>query len=275
MRPREAGRYAHDSAGPLRKNTANGTERRALTVLAVDDERPALDDLVHLLGEQDGVRRVDRAGDATAALRLLRNGAYDVAFLDIRMPGLDGMELARLLRQFAEPPAIVFVTAFEAYAVEAFEVRAADYLLKPVAADRLAEALTTVRARRLGETHRDDADDLATVPVELGGRTLLVNREDVCWAEANGDYVRLHTVRGQHHLVRLPLSVLAERWAGAGFVRVHRGHLVALRHISEIRSHGSGYLVRVAGRDLPVSRRHSRELRERLVRGARRTEDRP
>jgi DNA-binding LytR/AlgR family response regulator len=245
-----------------------------LTVLIVDDEEPALDDLEQLLHEQLGLRRIDRAGDATAALRLLRDGGYDAAFLDIRMPGLDGMELARLLRQFAEPPAIVFVTAFEEYAVEAFEVRAVDYLLKPVSADRLAEALASVRQHCFDERPGSDEDDLATVPVELGGRTLLVNRDDVCWVEANGDYVRLHTVRGQHHLVRLPLSLLAERWARAGFVRVHRGHLVALRHISEIRSQGSGYLVRVAGRDLPVSRRHSRELRERLVRGGRRVEGR-
>jgi DNA-binding LytR/AlgR family response regulator len=249
-------------------------QQREVTVLVVDDEAPALADLEHLLGEQPGVRRVDRAADATAALRLLRDGRYDAAFLDIRMPGLDGMEVARLLRQFADPPEIVFVTAFEAYAVEAFEVRAADYLLKPVAADRLAGALATVRQRRFGERPQSDEDDLATVPVELGGRTLLVNRDDVCWVEANGDYVRLHTVRGQHHLVRLPLSLIAERWEHAGFVRVHRGHLVALRYVTEIRSQGSGYLVRVAGRDLPVSRRHSRELRERLVRGARRVDGR-
>jgi DNA-binding LytR/AlgR family response regulator len=143
-----------------------------------------------------------------------------------------------------------------------------------VAADRLADALTTVRQRRFDDHPESEEDDLATVPVELSGRTLLVNRDDVCWVEANGDYVRLHTVRGQHYLVRLPMAMLAERWARAGFVRVHRGHLVALRHVSEIRSQGSGYLVRVAGRDLPVSRRHSRELRERLVRGARRAEGR-
>lgn len=243
-----------------------------LRVLAVDDEEPALDELRYLLEQQPRVSSVDTATDATGALRRLDEGDLDAVFLDIRMPGLDGMELARLLRRFADPPELVFVTAFEQHAVEAFEVRAADYLLKPVSAERLADALDRVcAARSSGES--EPAEDLSVIPVDLAGRTLLVDRNDVCWVEANGDYVRLHTVDGGNHLVRMSLALLAERWEPAGFTRIHRGHLVALRHITELRADtGSGYTVRVAGRDLPVSRRHTRDLKERLMTAARRGE---
>jgi DNA-binding LytR/AlgR family response regulator len=232
----------------------------------VDDEAPALDELRYLLTEQPVVATVDTATDATAALRCLHDRTYDAVFLDIRMPGLDGMELARLLRRFADPPAIVFVTAFDGYAIEAFEVRAHDYLLKPVSSDRLADALATVVDAGTSST---GADEMAVLPVETGGLTRLVDREDVCWVEANGDYVRLHTVDGGGHLVRVPLTVLEERWSAAGFARIHRSHLVALRHVTQLRTEPGGLVARVAGHDLPVSRRHSREFKERLLRAAR------
>jgi Response regulator of the LytR/AlgR family len=105
------------------------------------------------------------------------------------------------------------------------------------------------------------------IPVELAGRTRLLPRSAVRWVEAQGDYARLHTGDGSH-LVRIPLSVLEERWADVGFVRIHRSYLVALRLIRELRLTGSGYVVRVDDRELPVSRRHTRELKDRLVRGA-------
>jgi DNA-binding LytR/AlgR family response regulator len=243
-----------------------------LRVLAVDDEPPALDELVYLLHTDSRVGAVHAAGDATGALRLLRDVDIDAVFLDIRMPGLDGMELARVLSRFAKPPAIVFVTAYEERAVEAFELGVVDYVRKPVQAERLAESLRRVAAARLVPTHpaaagrRERVDD-PTIPVELAGVTKLLPRSAVRWVEAQGDYARLHTADGSH-LVRVPLATLAERWADAGFVRIHRSYLVQLRLITELRLAGGAYVVVVDGRELPVSRRHTRDLKDRLVRAA-------
>ncbi|GAA0278724.1 LytTR family DNA-binding domain-containing protein [Cryptosporangium japonicum] len=243
---------------------------KGLRVLAVDDEPLQLDELAYLLRGDQGVSEVVTAGDTTEALRHLRDRGVDVVFLDIRMPGLDGMELARLLGRFASPPAVVFVTAHDDRAVDAFDLGAADYLLKPVRADRLAEAVRRAARARVASTGpqpqpETGADDV--IPVELAGTTRMLPRSSVRWVEAHGDYARLHTADG-NHLVRVPLSLLAERWADAGFVRIHRSYLVALRVIAELRLGSSGYVVVVDGRELPVSRRHTRELKDRLVRAA-------
>jgi DNA-binding LytR/AlgR family response regulator len=240
-----------------------------LRVLAVDDEPPALDELAYLLRADPRVAVVHTAGDATGALRLLRDTDIDAVFLDIRMPGLDGMELARVLSRFAKPPAVVFVTAYEERAVEAFELGVVDYVRKPVQADRLAESLRRITAARLVPIHPAVAGRAQdpTIPVELAGVTRLLPRSAVRWVEAQGDYARLHTAEGSH-LVRIPLATLAERWADAGFVRIHRSYLVQLRLITELRLAGGAYVVVIDGRELPVSRRHTRELKDRLVRAA-------
>jgi DNA-binding LytR/AlgR family response regulator len=244
-----------------------------LRALAVDDEPLQLDELAYLLRGHPQVGEVLTAGDTTEALRRLRDLAVDVVFLDIRMPGLDGMELARVLRRFSSPPAVVFVTAHEDRAVDAFDLGAVDYLLKPVHSDRLAEAVRRVAARMAGPRRpdlpdgRDAPDADAVIPVELAGTVRMLARSSVRWVEAQGDYARLHTATGSH-LVRVPLSVLAERWGAAGFVRIHRSYLVALPAISELRLGSSGYVVSVDSRELPVSRRHTRELKDRLVRAA-------
>jgi DNA-binding LytR/AlgR family response regulator len=242
---------------------------RGLRVLAVDDELPQLDELAYLLRADDRIAEVLTAADATEALRQLRDRAVDVVFLDIRMPGLDGLELARVLARFAHPPAIVFVTAHDDRAVDAFDLGAADYLLKPLRADRLAESLRrVVEARtRAAPLAADEPASDEVIPVELGGTTKMLPRSSVRWVEAQGDYARLYTAEGSH-LVRVPLSVLAERWADAGFVRIHRSYLVAVRLITELRLTGSGYVVLVDDRELPVSRRHTRELKDRLVRAS-------
>jgi DNA-binding LytR/AlgR family response regulator len=243
-----------------------------LRVLAVDDEPPALDELAYLLRADDRVATVHTAPDATEALRLLRDAEVDAVFLDIRMPGLDGLELARVLGRFARPPAVVFVTAYDDRAVDAFELGVTDYVRKPVQAERLAESLRRVASGRLVAAHpavlghREREDD-PTIPVELAGVTRLLPRSAVRWVEAQGDYARLHTAEGSH-LVRVPLATLAERWADAGFVRIHRSYLVQLRLITELRLTGGGYVVIVEGRELPVARRHTRDLKDRLVRAA-------
>jgi len=240
-----------------------------LRVLAVDDEPPALDELAYHLRADPRVTRLHTAGNATEALRVLRDGDVDVVFLDIRMPGLDGMELARVLRRFARPPAIVFVTAYDDGAVDAFDLGATDYVRKPVRPERLAESLRRVVGARMLPTQPavPAREEDPTIPVELAGTTRMLPRSAVRWVEAQGDYVRLHTTDGSH-LVRVSLAALAERWADAGFVRIHRSYLVQLRLIAELRLVNSGYVVVVDSTELPVSRRHTRELKDKLIRTA-------
>jgi DNA-binding LytR/AlgR family response regulator len=237
-------------------------QRRPLRVLAVDDEPPALDELAYLLGADSRVGFVSRAADAAAALSVLQSAEVDAVFLDIRMPGLDGLEVARVLRRLSPPPLVVFVTAHDDRAVDAYDLGAVDYLLKPLRPERLAESLRRVVSARSAPEPVDD-DEL--IPVELAGRTTMLPRSEVRWVEAQGDYARLHTDSASH-LIRVPLSVLAERWADAGFVRIHRSYLVALPTVRELRLTSSGYVVRTGDRDLPVSRRHTRELKDRLIR---------
>lgn len=248
-----------------------------LSVLAVDDEPPALDELAYLLRADPRVERVRTAGDALTALKLLDTEPIDAVFLDIRMPGLSGLELAKVLSRFTEPPAIVFVTAYEGAAVEAFELRAVDYLLKPVRAGRLADALgRLVRTTVPGPPDSGEAEsgvDKDAIPVELGGVTRFVDIAEVRYVEAHGDYARLHTSSGSH-LVRVAMATLEQRWSTRGFVRVHRSYLVSTAHLSELRVEpGGGHAVRLGtgpqAVTLPVSRRHSRELKDRLVRRAR------
>ncbi|TLQ42406.1 LytR/AlgR family response regulator transcription factor [Streptomyces marianii] len=283
-----------------------------LRVLAVDDEKPALGELLYLLRSDPRVRSADGATDATEALRRISRAldagpdggdGIDVVFLDIHMAGLTGLDVARLLSEFARPPLIVFVTAHEGFAVQAFDLKAVDYVLKPVRRERLAEAVRRVSdltaaargarqsppvagadAGAAGGPAPDRAGSAATgplvtgstapgtapeqIPVELGGVTRFVPIDEIAYVEAQGDYARLHTADGSH-LVRIPLSTLEERWASRGFVRIHRSHLVALGRIDELRLDAGATTVRVGAAELAVSRRHARQLRELLMRHAR------
>lgn len=255
-----------------------------LHTLAVDDEEPALAELAYLLRRDPRVAEVQTAGDGQQALlaldRALAAGrSVDAVFLDIGMPGLDGLALARLVSRFAHPPRVVFVTAHEDHAVEAFALRAEDYVLKPVAPERLAEAVRRCAESAGGPVAEEPAEppepgdapsERAAVPdevisVELAGVTRFVQRREVLYAEAQGDYARLHTGGGSH-LVRIPLATLEERWGAAGFVRIHRSHLVALHHVRELRMEAGRTYVVLGGHVLPVSRRHTRQVREMLVR---------
>lgn len=242
-----------------------------LRVLAVDDEQPALEDLAYLLRADPRIGDVLTARDGATALKVLDRAMADgrpveAVFLDIRMRGLDGVVLGRLLTRFNRPPKIVFVTAYDDHAVDAFELKAEDYLLKPVRPERLAEAIRRVCGSR---TDAVDAPQVDMIPVELGGVTRFVASTEVRYVEAHGDYARLHTATGSH-LVRIPLATLEERWASAGFLRVHRSHLVAVKHIDELHIDSGKCIVRVGETEIPVSRRHTRELRDLLVRRARR-----
>jgi DNA-binding LytR/AlgR family response regulator len=256
---------------PARGNGHTSPGRRSVAALVVDDEAPALDELVYLLQKIPAVDPVHAARDSNDALRRLQERRYDVVFLDVRMPSLDGIELAHVLRRFAIPPAVIFVTAYEEYAVSAFEVRASDYLLKPVSHARLEAALDRALGS-VGDLLESPAEDdlFSTLPVESSGRIRLIDRTQTCWVEAEGDYVRIHLMDGSAHLLRMPISRLEEKWSAYGFIRIHRGHLVPVDRITEFAVVGGNHTVTVAGRVLPVSRRHAREVRDRFLRATRR-----
>lgn len=234
----------------------------ALRVLVVDDEGPALDELSYLLRRDPRVGGVLTSDSATEALRILHEVPIDAVFLDISMPGLSGLELAQVLSQFKSPPPIVFVTAHDQHAVDAFALNAVDYVLKPVPEDRLAEAVRRIVEGAARPAGRRDEQ----VAVELAGRTRLIDRSDIRYAEAQGDYARLHTTDGGSHLLRTPLTTLEQEWADSGFVRIHRSLLVSLPHVTEVRTEGGRCTVLIGDVELLVSRRHTRELRDLLVR---------
>lgn len=234
-------------------------------VLVVDDELPARDELAYLLGRDPRVGETRQCASATEALRHLHDGGVDAVFLDIAMPGLSGLELAGVLANFRDPPPIVFVTAHEEHAVDAFDLRAVDYLLKPLREERLAEAVRRVLAR---SRQPEPATGDEQVRVERGGVTRFLPRSSITHVEAHGDYARLHArVDGEPtaYLVRTPLATLEEEWAAAGFVRIHRSLLVALAHVAEVRMEHGRCAVVVDGVELGVSRRHTRALRELLA----------
>lgn len=264
------------------------TNEAGLIALVVDDELPALSDLGYLLERDERIAEVITASSGTEALQVLDGRDVDVVFSDISMPGLDGMALARVISRFAVRPQIVFVTAHDQHAVDAFALAATDYVMKPVRTERLSEAVRrVVRTRnelasaatsppgttpgpggRPGQNQPPappSPPEDETIPVELGGVTRFITRNQIRYAQAHGDYARLHTETGSH-LVRVPLSVLEERWAEHGFVRIHRSTLVALPHVSEVRMDHGRCSVVVGAIELQVSRRHTKELRDTLLR---------
>lgn len=233
-----------------------------IDVLVADDEQPAREELAHLLRGDDRIGEVFIAASGAEALRVLSERSATIAFLDIHMPGLDGMELARSLASLAEPPAVVFVTADEARAVDAFDLRAADYLLKPVRRDRLRRAID--RVVEIGSAGAPSDDEVLTVTV--GSSVRFVQRSEVRWVQAQGDYSRLHTGDGIGYLVRIPISELEQRWTDAGFVRVHRSYLAATDAIDEARLSGSDPSVSVGAVVLPISRRLLPGVRDAVIR---------
>lgn len=241
-----------------------------LRTLVVEDEASTREELARLLREMPEVAEVTSVDEGAAAVRLLGTTEFDAAFLDILMPGLNGMDVARVLSVLSVPPSIVFVTASEAHAVEAFGIGAVDYLLKPIRPERLAEAVARIGKLRRPAASPSPDDELDVLQIEVGKRTVFVHRDDVQFVEAHGDYVRLHTGE-ETHLIRLSLSYLEDIWAPAGFVRVHRGFLVAVRWVRDLRvTTSAGLMASTPAGDVPVSRRHARTLKELLMAAARR-----
>jgi DNA-binding LytR/AlgR family response regulator len=236
--------------------------------LVVDDEEHARAELKYLLGAHGTA--VIEAGSASAALDILRTTDVEVVFLDIRMPGLDGLQLAEILSKFSDPPKVVFVTAHEEHAVEAFNLDAADYLVKPVTEERLTRTLQRLASGPVGSSPAQTdvpAEELPFVAVEVDDKMILIDRTEIRYIQARGDYVRLHTF-DQRYLVRRSLGSIAKAWDQHGFVRVHRSYIVNLRHVIDISPHFNNTLV-VRVKDaaktvVPVSRRQASALRERL-----------
>ena len=237
-----------------------------LTVLAVNDERPQLRDLARLLRGSPEVSEVETASSAEEAIVKLTEQRYDALFLDVRMPGLDGLELAGVLRRFADPPALVFVSAYDMTAERALAVRALDYLRKPVSRRRLDEALARVNDA-VRAAHRDGEDERDVIAVDnlRGGGTRLVARDSVLYVQARGDYVRVVTDEGRF-LRRSSLAELERRWRSHGFLRVHRQYVANLRRAVELRPQlgATATLAFPGGLEIPIARRHLAELRREL-----------
>ena len=239
-----------------------------LRALVVEDERPALEELRYLLQEAEPTAEVATASTALDALRLLRQQRFDAVFADIQMPGLSGLELVDLVNEFDAPPAVVFVTAYDEYAVRAFELRAVDYLLKPVAPRRLRETLERLsngrgRAVAAPEPARSPAW-LDKLPVEAAGRTMLIDLPEIRYAEARDDIVYVHTY-DRLYPTRFSLGELERRLPNPPFLRIHRAFLANMRTVDEIRPYFNGtYLLKVddaTGTELTVSRGRFKDLR--------------
>ena len=243
-------------------------------VLVADDEPLARGIVANLLKDDPEIESVFERGDAAGARECIASQRPDIAFLDVEMPGATGLQVAAGLPE--EAPIVVFITAFSSYATQAFEVSATDYVLKPFSDDRFREALERakrrVRERRLGAL----ATQVATLSAELqhesepgkpadaprylqrialkdGDRSVVLRASDIIWIEAEDYYVRIHSDRGRH-LVRTPLATLEARLNPRDFLRVHRGAIVNVQKVAEVRDAGGMTLVLIDGTELPVSR---------------------
>ncbi|HUC43722.1 MAG TPA: LytTR family DNA-binding domain-containing protein [Candidatus Sulfotelmatobacter sp.] len=255
----------------------------SLRVAIVDDEKPARDRLRRMLASIPDLTVVGEAGDVASAVELTDREKPDLLLLDVQMPGGDGFEV---LRRVARLPLVVFITAFDHYAVRAFEVKSLDYLLKPVPKDRLAEAVE--RARRAADGGRTPPADMmrlleeiraglpaaveaatarpapSRIPAKRGAKILLLDPADVIWFESEGELVHARTADARA-LVERSLGELEELLAGS-FFRIHRSYLVNLSRIGAIVPEDGG-TYRVVMKDesltpLPLSRRQAQKLRE-------------
>jgi two-component system LytT family response regulator len=250
-----------------------------LRIAVVDDERLAREGLVELLQRLPDVSVVGAYGDGSTALHALATTAIDVLCVDIRMPGMDGFELVAAVTARDKPPAVIFVTAYDKFAVDAFDVNAVDYLLKPVTADRLGQALD--RARSRGRERDDIAVDHlvaaihqieAARPRGAGrlivrevGKILVVATRDLDWIEGADYYVRLH-VGAKSYMLRETLASLETRLDPARFCRIHRSTIVNLTRVRAVEAdaRGDGIAVLGTGARLKVTHARRGELERRL-----------
>ncbi len=232
--------------------------------LLIEDEPPALAELQYRLEQIEPEAEIETATTAVEALRCLKEDRFDVVFADIQLPGMSGLELVEVLKRFAQPPRVVFVTAYDEYAVRAFELHAADYLLKPVAPDRLRETLDRLHADR-GPVAEDAGRPLLDkLVVGSEGRTVLIDTADIYWADNRDDVVYVHT-HDRSYPTRSSLAELERRLPRPPFLRVHRAVIANVRKVSEIVPNFNGtYALKLAdkaGTELTVSRGRAKDLR--------------
>jgi DNA-binding LytR/AlgR family response regulator len=241
--------------------------------LIVDDEAPARAELRYLLEEFNQVQVVGEATNGEEALLLLRSLSYELVLLDIRMPGGTGLEVAAALRELPHPPKVIFTTAYPDHAVEAFDLSAVDYLVKPFDAERLGRALDRALSHAVDDPKPPSAhppepgmEPLVRIPVQRDGRTVLVDRTAIVYASAVRGYSYLK-LADERLLVSFSLNELERRLRGH-FFRTHRSYLVNLDHVRELVPDFKGALVLVMNdrqrSRVEVSRRQARELRRRF-----------
>ena len=251
-----------------------------LRAVVVDDEQLARDELGYLLGQVEGVEVIGQAGNGAEALSTIERLQPDVVFLDIQMPGLTGFEVARRMVDGGGSPHIIFVTAYDQHAIEAFEVNAVDYLLKPVDPARLL--LAVQRARTRVATARPLTDEIERIvrlvaerqgrrerlAIKVGERFMLVQAEEIIFASLNDDGIVVVTDQHAGTSNYRTLDELHERLDPTVFWRVHRSHLVNINKIKEIVPWFSrNYILRMKdgkSTEIPVSRIQTRRLREYL-----------
>lgn len=236
-----------------------------LRAMIVDDEAPARSELRYLLEQTGEIGSVTEASSVRSAIETLMNSRVDVAFLDISMPGASGMQLAEALRKLKTPPAVVFVTAYSDHALEAFEVDAVDYLMKPVEEDRLARAIEKVlsRVKPLPETK---ATSVERIPVEKGGRKVLIPVEQIRYIMAKDDYSCIFT-DDDRFLSTTSLAQFESKLSEFGFFRVHRRYIVNLANVEDVETAPSGAIqLGIADMEdrVPVSRRRVVPLKKAL-----------
>lgn len=236
-----------------------------LRAMIVDDEAPARSELRYLLEETGRVEEIVEASSARDAVEKLMEGRPDVLFLDISMPKTNGVQLAEALYKLKNPPAVVFVTAYSEYALDAFDVDAVDYLMKPVETKRLDRALDKVimRMRRTSKATTPSE----RIPVEKGGRKVLVPIDQIRYVEAKDDYSCIYTDT-ERYLSVISLAQLEEKLSPHGFFRVHRGYIVNLQYVEDVEVVSTGVLQLgisgIEGKKISVSRRRVVQLKRAL-----------
>ncbi|MDB5069815.1 MAG: LytTR family transcriptional regulator [Candidatus Eremiobacteraeota bacterium] len=240
-----------------------------MRALVVDDEPLVRSELVYTIGKVADDVEVTEAPDAVEALRELAGSQYDVVFLDINLPGLSGLEATKVINALPSAPQVVFVTAHDEHAVDAFELAAFDYVVKPVSEERLARTLERLRGMRQNSSPAIIAGNgtLARVALEDGERTRLVKTADIRYVQANGHVVTARVYDGDLRW-KGSLAEAASRFEPAGFLRVHRAYLVNPERVVEVEPFFNGsYLLRVddkARSEVPVSRNYLSAVRKAL-----------
>ena len=245
-----------------------------LGVLIVDDEKPARDDIARMLGRIEGVEIVGEAGDGDEAVREIESLEPDILLLDIRMPGLDGFQVIEKLSGLDDMPAVIFVTAYDTYALKAFEVHAADYILKPVDEKRLAQAIGRAARIRRGLEKRPDLESLLEtldavhrrLALRKNDSLVMVDVDDILFATSSGGEVKVVTEKLEGAANFRSLDELQRELPPAVFIRVHRSYIANIRKIHEVRPWFSGsYQMRMShgeGPVIPLSRGYAKKLRK-------------